>query len=56
VLCPLSEAQQPGQRTRLLARLNGAFGGVFSNESWTLSQAYYYGSVGTAPSHRVAEV
>jgi hypothetical protein len=55
VLCPLSLGHPPEQRSRLLARLNGVFGGVFSNESWTLSQAYYYGSVGASPSHRVAE-
>ncbi len=48
VLCPLSLGHPPEQRSRLLARLNGVFGGVFSNESWTLSQAYYYGSVGAS--------
>jgi hypothetical protein len=39
-----------------MARLNGQFGGVFSIESWTLSQSYYYGSVGQNPSHQVALV
>ncbi len=32
---------------------NGVLGGIFSPESWTLSQSYYYGSVARNPSHRV---
>ena len=55
VLCPFSLGRQPDQRNKYLARLNGLLGGVASNESWTLSQAFYYGSVGNSPSHRVAE-
>ena len=53
VLCPLSKEYPPDQRDTFLARLNGLFGGVFSPESWTLSQSYYYGSVAKNPSHRV---
>ncbi|MFT8246961.1 phage/plasmid primase, P4 family [Roseomonas sp. BN140053] len=53
VLCPFSAELPPGERDHLLGRLNGLFGGVFSAESWTLSQAYYYGRVGTNPDHRV---
>jgi P4 family phage/plasmid primase-like protien len=53
VLCPTSQPMLPGQRSQLLGRLNGAFGGIFSAESWTLSQAYYYGSVARNPDHRV---
>lgn len=53
VLCPTSTELPATHRERLLGRLNGLFGGVFSTESWTLSQAYYFGSVGRNPSHRI---
>ncbi|HEY8613244.1 MAG TPA: hypothetical protein VIL69_18420 [Roseomonas sp.] len=53
VLCPTSQELPPGERSKLLGRLNGAFRGLFSIESWTLSQAYYFGSVGSNPDHRV---
>ncbi|MFC0386863.1 phage/plasmid primase, P4 family [Muricoccus vinaceus] len=53
VLCPTSQELPPGERRKLLGRLNGAFRGEFSVESWTLSQAYYFGSVGSNPDHRV---
>ena len=53
VLCPTSAPQPPERREKLLGRLNGLFGGVFSGESWTLSQAYYFGSVKHNPSHEV---
>ncbi len=53
VLCPTSKELPPAERDRLLARLNGPFGGIFSIESWTLSQSYYYGSVNGNPSHQV---
>jgi len=53
VLCPTSEELPPRQRTHLLGRLNGAFGGIFSVESWTLSQSYYFGSVAANPAHQV---
>ncbi len=55
VLCPLSAEAAPERRDHLLGRLNGLFGGAFSGESWTRSQAYYYGAVGANPAHR-AEV
>jgi len=54
VLCPLSQEYPPDQRERFLARLNGLLGGVASNESWTRSQSYYFGSVHRNPSHQVA--
>lgn len=53
VLCPTSAPQDPPRREKLMGRLNGLFHGVFSVESWTLSQAYYYGSVNRNPSHEV---
>jgi hypothetical protein len=51
VLCPFSEDLPPDQRDRMMARLNGAFGGIFAPESWTLSQAYFYGRVNN-PDHQ----
>ena len=42
---PFSGELPPGERTRLVNRLNGVLGGVLSRESWTLSQAFYYGRV-----------
>ena len=49
VLCPFDLGRQPDQRNKYLARLNGLFGGVFSGESWTLSQSYYFGRADTPP-------
>ena len=45
VLCPLSKPCSPQERIVYLARLNGVFGGIFANESFTLSQSYYFGSI-----------
>jgi hypothetical protein len=36
-----------------MSRLNGLYKGVFAAESWTLSQAYFFGSVGHNPAHQV---
>jgi hypothetical protein len=47
VLCPFDLGRQPDQRNKHLARLNGLFGGVFSGESWTLSQGFYFGRADT---------
>jgi hypothetical protein len=55
ILLPTSKALPPGERERLVARVNGAFGGVFSGESFTLSQSYYFGAVDGNPMHRVVE-
>jgi putative DNA primase/helicase len=43
VLCPTSKELPVAERERMLARVNGLFGGVFSHESFTASQAYYFG-------------
>jgi hypothetical protein len=56
VLCPLSTELPPDRRGAMLGRLNGLFGGIFSAESWTLSQAYYFGSVNHNPAHRVVVI
>jgi len=45
VLCPLSSETTPDQRDSLVARLNGALGGVLSGESFTRSQSYAFGTV-----------
>jgi hypothetical protein len=51
VLCPFSREYPPAERNRFMARLNGVFSGVFSHESWTLSQSYYYGRVANPDHH-----
>jgi hypothetical protein len=53
VVCPFSCELSPDRRQHMLGRLNGLFRGIFASESWTLSQAFYYGSVGNNPHHRV---
>ena len=45
VLCPTSAALSPDQREILCERLNGALGGVLAPESFTRSQAYYFGAL-----------
>lgn len=45
VLAPLSKQYPPAARQAILARLNGALGGILTGESFTLSQAFYYGRV-----------
>jgi hypothetical protein len=45
VVAPFSVEYSPDRRDAFMARLNGLFSGIFSPESWTLSQSYYYGSV-----------
>jgi hypothetical protein len=56
VLAPVRYAAPPPDRAWFLARLNGLYRGVFAPESWTLSQAYYFGSVAENPQHRVVLV
>jgi hypothetical protein len=43
VLTPLSEPHSPGARVALVARLNGALGGILAGESFTLSQGFFFG-------------
>lgn len=43
VLVPLSKSMHPDHRERLCARLQGVLGGALAEESFTLSQSYYYG-------------
>jgi predicted P-loop ATPase len=53
VLCPTSCDLPPDQRGRLMARLNGLFGDIFASESFTPSQAFYFGWInGNSATHR----
>jgi hypothetical protein len=45
VLVPFSCELPPVRRSKMVDRLNGVLGGTLSRESWTLSQAFYYGRV-----------
>jgi hypothetical protein len=48
VLAPCSKEVPPQDRYKLVARLNGALEGSLSNESFTLSQSFYFGRVANA--------
>jgi hypothetical protein len=52
VLTPSSLMLPTHARGKLVARLNGLFGGIFAEESFVLSQAYYYGSINNNRDHR----
>lgn len=45
VLAPLATEHAPADRRDLLARINGALGGILAYESFTMSQTYYVGRV-----------
>lgn len=45
VLAPLSRAHPPSERARMVAMLNWALDGILQRESFTNSQAYYFGKV-----------
>lgn len=53
VLCPSSRPLSPDARDALTERVNGALGGILAPESFTRSQAYYFGAVGQGLDHRV---
>jgi hypothetical protein len=53
VLAPLATDHAPDARDALCARLNGALGGILAPESFTRSQAYFYGRVDGAADYRV---
>ena len=55
VLLPTSHPLPPGDRVALVDQVDESFGKIFSPESRTLSQSYYYGYVdGNQGNHRVA--
>lgn len=43
VVAPFSKALSPAEHTRMMARLNGALGGVLAPESFTVAQGYFFG-------------
>ncbi|WP_444463925.1 hypothetical protein [Rhodobacter capsulatus] len=49
VLCPLAEPVAREARADLVARLNGALGGILAPESFTPSQAFYFGAIEGLP-------
>ncbi|MBS0483211.1 MAG: AAA family ATPase [Proteobacteria bacterium] len=53
VLCPTSRSMSPAERERLMARVNGALGGILAGESFTLSQTYYFGRIDGQPAPQV---
>jgi len=56
VLAPFSRMRAPALRREMVAVLNGVLEGAVTNESFVLSQAFYYGRVGDNPDHRVEVV
>jgi hypothetical protein len=49
VLCPLSRVYETSARKRFVDALNAALGGILASESFTPSQAFYFGRVIGAP-------
>jgi hypothetical protein len=49
VIAPTSKPYSPAQRARFLARINGRLGGTLADESFVLSQAYYFGGLVGCP-------
>lgn len=45
ILAPLSKPCKPSERRQYVERLNGVLGGILAPESFTASQAFYYGRV-----------
>ncbi|MBL1264927.1 AAA family ATPase [Candidatus Methylomicrobium oryzae] len=45
VLAPLSKPYPPDKREHYVSLLNAALGDILAGESWTLSQAFYFGQV-----------
>jgi hypothetical protein len=56
IVVPASKRLPPDERAKLVARINGLYGGIFDPASFTLSQAFYYGQVGDNPAHRAIVV
>jgi hypothetical protein len=52
IIAPFSRELAPGRRAAMVARLNGLFNDALGPESFSLSQAYYYGAVANNPHHR----
>jgi RecA-family ATPase len=52
LLLPLSCHAKPEQHQELVATINGLLDGQLADESFTLSQSYYFGLVNSNPDHR----
>jgi putative DNA primase/helicase len=53
ILCPSSRSLPPDERVKLVARVNGVLGGVLAGQSFTLSQAYYFGHINGGSDYRI---
>lgn len=53
---PFAGAMGPAGYRNMVSRANALFGGTLAPESWTVSQAYYYGLNGQNPDHFLIEV
>jgi Primase C terminal 2 (PriCT-2) len=53
VCCPFQRELPPDRHYQMVARLNGLFRGALAPESFTLSQAYYFGAANGNPAHDV---
>lgn len=49
ILCPLSKTYEPSSRKRFVDYLDTALGGILAYESYTASQAFYFGRVVSSP-------
>lgn len=56
VIVPTSRALDPADRDRLCETVNHALGGILAPESFTRSQAYYFGAIDGNPHHRVETI
>jgi hypothetical protein len=56
ILLPTSKPLPPDERAKLVARVNGLYGGIFAPESFNLSLSYYFGRVNNNPGHRAVIV
>jgi hypothetical protein len=56
IILPTSEELPPGERDGLVEYVDKLYGDIFSPESYTLSQSYFYGQVGDNPDHRAVIV
>jgi predicted P-loop ATPase len=53
VIFPFGGQMRPEGHASMADRANALLGGVLSGESWTLSQAYYFGRVGSGEHFRI---
>ena len=49
ILCPCSQELPLSEHSRMTDRLNGALGSALAGESWSASQAWYFGKVDGIP-------